>query len=336
MKLICSAILKIDNFPVTPQIVGHVCKFLTISDIKQCRLVSNAWNYGSTPRLKAKTRTRLSLCRNDTSILEVIDKLKFSPVNVLLQVIADPSLNLPPVDISIFPMMRNVKSINVTYKPGDELKFPGNLGNKIIHAASPTLKKLEFDGHSFPRLAGTIFPKLLSLNRLVLHVISETTRGLECLLEIPGSLRELNFSVNFQVDDRLEGKAQLDWKFPTFPKLKKIKIMGDMVTGLLGFETMPSYFGPIEYNVCFPVVEILEIWSCSDAFIPLQNQIQVVESVKRIDLEGMRWNNVAHYAEMYIRMFDIFPNAKESVRKILDDLLQHSIRFGRCRKMYHM
>ncbi|XP_035700796.1 uncharacterized protein LOC118433210 [Folsomia candida] len=195
------------------EIVGHVCKFLTISDIKQCRLVSNAWNYGSTPRLKAKTRTRLSLCRNDTSILEVIDKLKFSPVNVLLQVIADPSLNLPPVDISIFPMMRNVKSINVTYKPGDELKFPGNLGNKIIHAASPTLKKLEFDGHSFPRLAGTIFPKLLSLNRLVLHVISETTRGLECLLEIPGSLRELNFSVNFQVDDRVDEMPRIFYTF---------------------------------------------------------------------------------------------------------------------------
>ncbi|OXA38579.1 hypothetical protein Fcan01_26573 [Folsomia candida] len=111
--------------------------------------------------------------------------------------------------------------------------------------------------------------------------------------------------------------------------------MGDMVTGLLGFGTMPSYFGPIEYNVCFPVVEILEIWSSSDAFIPLENQIQVVESVKRIDLEGKRWDHVEHYARLYIRIFDIFPNAKESVRKILDDLLQHNIKFGRCGKTIH-
>ncbi|OXA49859.1 hypothetical protein Fcan01_15378 [Folsomia candida] len=89
------------------QIVGHLCSFLTSNDIKQCRLVSHVWNYGSTPKLKAKTRTRISLCRNDTAIFDVIDKLKFSAVNVLLQVIAVPALNLPPIDLEIFPMMRN-------------------------------------------------------------------------------------------------------------------------------------------------------------------------------------------------------------------------------------
>lgn len=92
--------------------------------------------------------------------MDIIDKLKFSPVNVLLQVIAVPSLNLPPVDLEIFLMMRNVKSINVAYEPGDELKFLGYLGNKIILAACPTLNALEFDGHSFPNLEGTVFLKL--------------------------------------------------------------------------------------------------------------------------------------------------------------------------------
>ncbi|OXA38578.1 hypothetical protein Fcan01_26572 [Folsomia candida] len=170
---------------------------------------------------------------------------------------AVPSLNLPPVDLEIFLMMRNVKSINVAYEPGDELKFLGYLGNKIILAACPTLNALEFDGHSFPNLEGTVFLKLkkvttyctlykvhdrekfghavkdsfknlqyvntasdhlismpmISLNRLVLHGIPDTTGGLECLLEIPGSLRELNFSVNFQVDDRVDEMPRIFYTF---------------------------------------------------------------------------------------------------------------------------
>ncbi|OXA49854.1 hypothetical protein Fcan01_15377 [Folsomia candida] len=273
---------------------------------------------------------------------------------------------------------RNVKFVNVAYEPGDELKFPGNLGNKIILAASPTLKELEFDGHSFSSLAGTVFPKLekvttyctlykvydrerfgqgvtdsftnlkylntasdhlismpmmgkleklpVSLNRLVLHGISDTTGGLECLLEIPGSLRELNFSVDFQIDDRVDDMPTIFYTFlkkipPLWKYFPSACSVGNMVTGLLEFGTMPGYFGPIDYAECFPVVEILEIWSCSDAFIPSQNHIQVVESVKRIDLGVVRrWNNVVDFAKLYTRMFDIFPNAKESVIKLLKDL----------------
>lgn len=151
-------------------------------DIKTCRLVSSVWNYGSTLALKARTNIRFQLspknCKNSVplsqnsggwDILNVIEKLKFCPVNVCLLVPFNSDDTLAPPDFSLFPETNNFKSICVELPHGNQYRWQAELVAQLIQSSSTTLKELEFDWAEnvdfldFPSFGDTIFPKLVKL-----------------------------------------------------------------------------------------------------------------------------------------------------------------------------
>ncbi|XP_035701357.1 uncharacterized protein LOC118433492 [Folsomia candida] len=163
-------------------IIEHLCKYLGTMDIKTCRLVSSVWNYGSTLALKARTNIRFQLspknCKNSVplsqnsggwDILNVIEKLKFCPVNVCLLVPFNSDDTLAPPDFSLFPETNNFKSICVELPHGNQYRWQAELVAQLIQSSSTTLKELEFDWAEnvdfldFPSFGDTIFPKLVKL-----------------------------------------------------------------------------------------------------------------------------------------------------------------------------
>lgn len=129
----------------------------------------------------------------------------------------------------------------------------------------------------------------------------------------------------------------LTWKFPIFPALKKLHVeYGGLA--IVEFETnIAEYFRPIDYAVGFPVLEVLQIFGESvrgDSFLP--DNRQVVESVREVDVRTFNHEEITEMTEMdtetlydirgqagvYVRLLDIFPNARDCVmaclRKLLD------------------
>lgn len=187
------------------------------------------------------------------------------------------------------------------------------------------------------------------------------TNGMECLLQIPAPLKKLVFHlISLEGnDDRVDEldtifykllhkhspsleklsvdirwtlfRADLEWKVPTFPALKSLKILGSDLFENLEFEVGPGSgnFGRIDYKACFPVLEKLHVsnrlddFSSVAAFLP-EDRSAVVESVKDVNLNflGDRFTNVDILAqtELYTRLLDIFPNARDSVRTYLRGL----------------
>lgn len=142
----------------------------------------------------------------------------------------------------------------------------------------------------------SLFPpnSVRSLNSLVFDYIFNI-KNMEFLLQIPGSLKKLQFLVNnghyfdqlpsilYELmkkhaptledvsitRDRSGWKNELEWKFPVFPALKRFTLCGVIFRNCL-FETSPGNFAGIDYNVSFPVLESLKILHISTARINLK------------------------------------------------------------------
>ncbi|OXA49496.1 uncharacterized protein LOC110854691 [Folsomia candida] len=166
---------------LNPDVIGHICKFLGTSDIKNCRLVSSPWNYGATPILKVRSRITLEFSPGydddghpfgadlgGWDISDVVKKLEFYPGNVRLA-IPSTEYNLPPPDFAMFPFDNNFKSICVQYPLGDQFHWQRELFTKFILSSSTTLEQLKSEwledevSLDFPLLGGTVFPKLTKL-----------------------------------------------------------------------------------------------------------------------------------------------------------------------------
>lgn len=97
----------------------------------------------------------------------MVDKLKFSAIHVHLTVPAPHSYNLPPVDLSIFPLISTIRSISVNYLPGEQFNWVRELCKNIIVASASSLQDLNFEWEQpdpdFPGLEGTLFAKLHKL-----------------------------------------------------------------------------------------------------------------------------------------------------------------------------
>ncbi|OXA38882.1 hypothetical protein Fcan01_26438 [Folsomia candida] len=145
-----------------PNVISSLCKFLSVKDIKECRLVSQVWNQSATPVLKARTRMDIELCQ-DNGWGGIIEKLKFSPVHVSLEV-KDESIPSPDPEVP-FPLMENLKSLWLNCEGGNQ---PGkDFCHKIILTSAPILQELELECSNDPDVPalqpGTLFPKLKDL-----------------------------------------------------------------------------------------------------------------------------------------------------------------------------
>ncbi len=183
---------------------------------------------------------------------------------------------------------------------------------------------------------------------------------IECLQNIPASLKKLGFTLAAQDDNggmelaimvyqmlkrhaptleklsiRDNMTSGLEWKVPVFPTLKKFTLIGDHLSENVEFETRQGNFGGIDYDLIFPVLENLTIYSDSyqvssvAAFLPVENY--VVETVKKVDIRiyGSEFIDInlgilplpdrvkRCQAGVYTRLLEIFPNARESLRKRL-------------------
>ncbi|XP_035716618.1 uncharacterized protein LOC118439425 [Folsomia candida] len=154
-----------------PDVIRPLCQFLSVKDIKECRLVSKSWNYAATPVLEARTGTMIDLYRqhypeNYPRNDNVEEKVNFRPAKICILI--GPHLDdaLPPMDRKIFSSLTNLKEIYVNFITQPHSPWQMDLCDKIILTSSPTLVHLRFiyerDLH-FPSLGGTVFPKLKEL-----------------------------------------------------------------------------------------------------------------------------------------------------------------------------
>lgn len=177
------------------------------------------------------------------------------------------------------------------------------------------------------------------------------TDGMECLLKIPSPLKKLKFwSAIRGVDPRLDDlpkiiyellhkhsltledlsmnfssqkRTAMDFKLPVFPAMKSFGIYGIGMFKKIEFESSPGSgnFGRINYQVCFPVFEKLQFhnydFSIVASFLPPEDHShQVVKSVKKVGINFWRYQKTELARNgLYIRLLDIFPNAKISVSK---------------------
>ncbi|XP_035715484.1 uncharacterized protein LOC118438820 isoform X2 [Folsomia candida] len=150
-----------------PDIIPHLCKFLVIKDIKDCRLVCKSWNYEATPVLKERTLINIRLdagTYGKTPPKEwelderIAEKLSF---NTNIKISANKSLS-PPKNLQDFPPIRNLKSILVQIKITEQ--WQKDFCNEIILGSAPTLEELQLHcDQNFPSFSATVFPRLKKL-----------------------------------------------------------------------------------------------------------------------------------------------------------------------------
>ncbi|XP_035715434.1 uncharacterized protein LOC110859477 isoform X2 [Folsomia candida] len=190
-----------------PEVVTHLCKFLGVKDVKQCRLVCESWNYGAIPVLQERTYTTLRLYSKNYSDdhperwTGLVERLQFHPNDIRLYSANLNASTLPPTDINIFPTVTNVKSIFVEFfsDPGWEQE----LCYQILLSSAPTLENLQFvlgdPTQDFSPLCDTVFPRLkqavieycqeprYTCNVTIGRLIMEDFTNLECL-QVEGRL----------------------------------------------------------------------------------------------------------------------------------------------------
>lgn len=191
---------------------------------------------------------------------------------------------------------------------------------------------------------------------------------MECLLEIPASLNKLFFRPYLKIDDRVDElptifykllkkhsstlqdliiitswkgeEKEMEWKFPIFPVMKRFILLSNHVFEKSVFEINFGNFGPIDYNVCFPVLVIFHIsnrmheLSSVAAFLPGEDKCATMPSLRDVDFNILTDVPTAGeqllQARLYVEMLDLFPHAKDSIMKKLKALLLKdlSIKFG--------
>ncbi|XP_035715357.1 uncharacterized protein LOC118438749 isoform X1 [Folsomia candida] len=152
-----------------PDVIAHLCKFLVIETIKQCRLVCKSWNSGATPVLKARTLIHIPFDSGNSDVRRpkkwrwdkgILEKLRF---NVHLMISTYKSTQ-PPTNLETFPSVRNVKSISVHFYLPEQ--WQKDLCNKIVQTSATTLEELKLKFHydqNFPSFYGTVFLKFKKL-----------------------------------------------------------------------------------------------------------------------------------------------------------------------------
>lgn len=187
-----------------------------------------------------------------------------------------------------------------------------------------------------------------SLNSLVLRGSLDSNMT-ECLLKIPFSLKRLelkSFLIRNKsrahelptlpykllqkhcltlenLDLRLGfGTKDIEWKFPAFPALKRLRIYFCTKFQNFGFESPPGSgsFGRIDYKACVPALEIFHIHSFDfpsfAAFIPPEdNTCPVIKSVREVDINLFRCKqpNEEAQAALQTRLLEVFFNAEISI-----------------------
>ncbi|XP_035707971.1 uncharacterized protein LOC118435689 [Folsomia candida] len=257
---------------------------------------------------------------------------------------------------AIFPKLTQLWT-HTTYR--NRIFTIENFGQAITESV-PNLRFLSTRCDQLVSVSGMLSRFPLSLSRLHLYG-GLSIEFLECLLEIPSNLNDIYLDGPLEYAKRVEELSkflykflkkysttlekitinafnegiELEWRFPVFPVLKSFKIFGGMNLTKSFFETSlgSRYFGGIDYNVNFPVLEILLISTSWHelpyvaAFLPPPEdncQEYLVRDV-HFTLTGPGWTpgKKLVQTELCKRLLKIFPKARDS---LMGDLVKFSER----------
>ncbi|XP_021953635.2 uncharacterized protein LOC110850506 isoform X2 [Folsomia candida] len=170
-----------DSEPVfIPDIIPHLCKFLTLQDIKQCRMVSHPWNYAATPVLKSRSMIKIRLSPENLkecdepanyeqagSWASILDAMEFRPVNINLLISGQLESKMDPkIFTQLKNLLINIQLISIQYATRNQTAWEEEIIQKIMQTSSTTLEELRCQSSvrsAFPCMSDIIFPKLKKL-----------------------------------------------------------------------------------------------------------------------------------------------------------------------------
>ncbi|XP_035701000.1 uncharacterized protein LOC118433306 isoform X2 [Folsomia candida] len=262
-------------------------------------------------------------------------------------------LDFAPVHRTVFPKLRELEIFKRSLPRYEDLERIG----QVVIESFPALESLKIDSGILYKISKLgVLPKLpLSLKSLEMKGYS-SYKQMYYLLNIRCSLKTLVLDrvkfddIGHRVDElptilysvlktfspTLEklsidlrwwiGGKQLEWKFPVFPVMKRLRVVNNGVLEKIAFENPCSdVFGRIDYKVCFPVLESLHVCieainlSPLDAFLPMENNgcSMVVDWVKEIDIRRIRLFgsgcSTIDMTTLEARVLNIFPNARRTI-----------------------
>lgn len=183
----------------------------------------------------------------------------------------------------------------------------------------PTLKRLTMKESSYycdhrPRLSGAYLDQL---STTLYNLLKKLSPSLEA------------FEINMEPYHNI--KTVMTLTFPVFPVMKSFKIIGNPDTfQAVEFESSPGHFAEIDYKICFPMLEILEISIAERNLFPGESEFfpdgcTVVESVKKVGIDFVSLRNdtdKVYAAHLFTRGLEMFPNAKESLVNSMKKVFQ--------------